>query len=128
MSTDLFGIVISHPADAARTQAIIEMLKLITRDTATQQIESQWQELMRTVGAKEPQNFRIAYPLALVRELAAEAGQLFRNAGLHSSNPGSKSIGDLLAEAWSYFRTDPSGFPGWERGKLQELRKAYKLV
>jgi hypothetical protein len=43
MSTDLFGIAASHPADAARTQAIIEMLKLISGDTPTHQIESQWQ-------------------------------------------------------------------------------------
>ena len=128
MSTDLFGISSSHPADAARTQAIIEMLKLISGDPSTHQIESQWQELLGTVGAKEPQNFRIAYPLALIRELAAEVGQLFRSAGFHSYNPGSKPIGDLLAEAWNYFRSDPSSFPAWEHAKLHQLRKAFKLI
>ena len=115
MSTDLFGISSSHPADAARTQAIIEMLKLIPGDKATYQIESQWQELLGTVGAKEPQHFRIAYPRALIRELAAEVGQLFRDSGFHSYNPGSKPIGDLLAEAWNHFRSNPSSFPAWER-------------
>ena len=127
MSTDLFGISSSHPADAARTQAVIEMLKVILGDTSTHQIESHWQELLRTVGTKEPQHFRIAYPPGLLRELAAEAGQLFRSAGFHSYNPGSKRIGDLLAEAWNYFRSDPSSFPAWERAKLHQLRKAFKL-
>jgi hypothetical protein len=127
MSTDLFGIASSHPADAARTQAIVEMLKLTAGDATRHEIESQWQELLGTVGAKEPQYFRIAYPRALIRDLAAEATQLFRSSGFRSYNPGSKPIGDLLAEAWNYFRTNPSGFPDWERGKLQQLRKAFKL-
>ena len=127
MSTDLFGISSSHPADAARTQAIIEMLKLTLGDPSTHQIESQWQELLGTVGAKEPQNFRIACPLPLIRDLAAEAGQLFRSAGFHSYSPGSRRIGDLLAEAWNYFRSDPSTFPAWEREKLRQLRKVFKL-
>ncbi len=127
MSTDIFGIASSHPADAARTQAIIEMLKLISGDKSTHELESQWQELLGTIGAKEPQHFRIAYPLDLIRELAAEVGQLFRSAGFHSYNPGSKRIGDLLAKAWNYFRSDPSSFPAWERVELHQLRKAFKL-
>ncbi len=128
MSTDLFGIASSHPADAAPTQAIVEFLKLVAGDTSTHQIENQWQELLGTVAAKEPQDFQIAYPSDLIRELAAEASQLFRNAGFHSYNPGSKPIGDLLTGAWNYFQTDPSGFPEWERGQLQQLRKAFKLI
>ena len=127
MSTDLFGISSSHPADAARTQAIIEMLRLISGNPSTHAIENQWQELLGMVGAKEPQHFRIAYPLALIRELAVEVGQLFRSAGFHSYSPGSKPIGDLLADAWNYFRSDPSNFPAWEREKLRQLRKAFKL-
>lgn len=128
MSTDLFAISGSHPADAARTQAIIEILKLIPGDKTTHQIESQWQELLGTVGAKEPQHFRIAYPRALICELAAEVAQLFRDSGFHSYNPGSKPIGDLLAEAWNHFRSNPSSFPAWERGKLQQLRKDFGLI
>ncbi len=128
MSTDLFGIASSHPADAARTQAIVEILKLVVGDVSTHRIENQWQELLGTVAAKEPQYFRIAYPPDLIRELAAEASQLFRSSGFHSYNPGSKPLGDLLTEAWNYFQTDPSGFPEWERGQLQQLRKAFNLI
>jgi hypothetical protein len=128
MSTDLFGISSSHPADAARTQAVIEMLKLISGDTSTNEIESHWQELLTTVGAKEPQQFRTAYPPRLIRELADDVNQLFRSSGFYSYNPGSMPVGGLLVEAWNYFRSDPSSFRTWERAKLQGLQKAFKLI
>jgi hypothetical protein len=64
----------------------------------------------------------------LLRELAAESGQLFQTSGFHPHKQGAKPIGDLLAEAWSYFRANPSGFPQWEREQLQQLRKAFNLI
>jgi hypothetical protein len=128
MSTDLFGIAPTHPADAARTRAIIEMLKLIAGHASTHQVESQWKELQGTVGTQEPQRFRIAYPPVLIHELATEANQLFRSSGFHSYNPGSRPIADLLTEAWNHFQADPAGFPQWERGQLQQLKKDVNLI
>ena len=111
MSTDLFRIH-AHPADAARTQAIVELLKLVAGDASRRSRlrtngKSCWERLQR----KNPSIFGIPYPPDLIRELAAEASQLFRNSGFHSYNPGSKPLGDLLTEGWNYFQTNPSGFP-----------------
>jgi len=128
MSTDLFGIARTHPADAARTQAIIEMLRLIAGHASTHQVESRWQELLQTIGTKEPQYFPIAYPPGLIHELATEAMQLFRSSGFHSYNPASKPIADMLTEAWKYFQDNPAGFPQWESGQLQQLKKNFNLI
>jgi hypothetical protein len=128
MSTDVFGTARTHPADAARTQSILEMLRLVAGLPEAREVEGRWQELLGTIGTSEPQYFRIAYPQALIHELATEARQLFEASGLHPYTPGSKPIADLLAEAWKHFQADPAGFPRWESEQLQRLKKEFSLI
>ncbi len=128
MSTDVFGTARTHPADAARTQAILEMLKVIAGPTETQQVHAKWQELLGTIGTTEPQFFRIAYPEPLIRELAIEAAIRFEASGLRRYNPGSNPLADLLNEAWKTFQTDPAGFSRWETEQLGDLKTQFALT
>ncbi len=128
MSTDVFGTARTHPADAARTQAILEMLGLVASLADVRQVENPWQELLRTIGTSEPQYFRIAYPQTLIHELASQAKQLFEASGLQPYNPGSKPIADLLNDAWKHFQADPAGFPLWESEQVQRLKKDFNLI
>jgi hypothetical protein len=128
MSTDVFGIARTHPADAARTQPILEMLRLVPDLGEGHQVETRWQEFLGTIGGSEPQYFRIAYPHTLIRELATEVKQMFEASGLQAYNPGSKVVADLLNEAWKQFHADPAGFSAWESEQLQRLRKTLNLV
>ncbi len=128
MSTHVFGTGRTHPADAARTQSILEMLRLVAGVPESRQVEGRWQELLGMIGTSEPQYFRIAYPQPLIHELATEAKQLFEVSGLHSYNSGSNSIADLLTEAWKHFQADPPGFSCWEGEQVQRLKKDFNLI
>ncbi len=128
MSTDVFGTARTHPADAARTRAILEMLGLVAGVPEARQVEGRWQELLGTIGTSEPQSFHIAYPQTLFHELATEAIQLFEASGLRPYNPGSKPIADLLNEAWRHFQANPAGFSRWESEQLQRLKKVFNLI
>ncbi len=128
MSTDVFGTARSHPADAARSQAILGMVGLVATPQEGQKVDAQWRELLGTIGASEPQYFRIAYPESLIRELAVEAKQLFEASGLQPYSRGSKPIADLLNEAWERFRTDPARFSSWENDQVRQLKKNFKLI
>ena len=127
MSTDVFETARTHPADAGRTQAILAMLALVADSHEVNHFEVPWQELLATIGGTEPQYFRIAYPEALIRQLAAEARRLFETCGLRAYNPGSKRIADLLNNAWKRFQADPAHFSAWESNELQQLKKDFNL-
>jgi len=127
MSTDVFGTVRSHPADAARTQAILEMLALVSDGKEKEFIEDRWAELLSTIGAVEPQSFRTAYPITLLRDLACQAKQSFEALGLKPYTSKEDRIGDLLNEAWKHFQSHPESFARWEGAQMEELRKKFDL-
>lgn len=127
MSTDVFGTVKSHPADAARTHAILEMLALISDGNEQEFIEDRWGELVGTIGAVEPQSFRTAYPKSLLGDLAKQAKQSFEGLGLKPYTPKDDHIADLLNEAWKHFQAHPESFARWEGAQVEELRKKFGL-
>jgi len=127
MSTDVFGTVKSHPADAARTEAILQMLALVSDSKEHQFIEDRWAELLNTIGAVEPQVFRIAYPKILLRNLAIQAKQSFEVLGLKPYTSNEETIADLLNEAWKHFQSHPESFASWEKDQIEALQKQYGL-
>lgn len=127
MSTDVFGTIKSHPADAARTQAIFEMLALVSDGTDKTFIEDRWRELIGTIGAVEPHSFRMAYPETLLKALAQQSKDSFERLGLKAYTPNSCAIADLLNEAWRRFQSDPESYADWERNEVGELRKQLGL-
>ena len=127
MSTDVFGTIKSHPADAARTQAIFEMVSLVSDGNDQAFIEDRWQELVGTIGAVEPHSFRTAYPKSLLRDLAKQAKESFDALGLKAYTPKTEQVADVLNEAWRRFESDPESYADWERTKIGELRKRFGL-
>jgi hypothetical protein len=127
MSTDVFGTVKSHPADAARTQAILEMLVLVSDGKEQEFIEDRWRELVNTIGAVEPQSFQIAYPKSLLRDLAMQAKHSFEALGLKPYTSKEDHIADLLNEAWKLFQANPESYADWERTKIGELRNKFAV-
>src|SRR5216683_2193050 len=127
MSTDVFGTVRSHPADAARTRAILEMLALVSDGKDREFVEDRWVELVSTIGAVEPQSFEIPYPRQLLRDLAKQAKQSFETLGLKSYTSKEDHLGDLLHEAWKHFQSHPESYADWERTKIGELRAKFGL-
>ena len=122
MSTDVFGTVRSHPADAARTLAILEMLALVSDGKGQEFVEDRWGELVSTIGAVEPQSFQTAYPKSLLSELAKQAKESFEALGLKPYTSKEDQMADLLHEAWKHFQSHPESYADWERTKIGELR------
>lgn len=127
MSTDVFGTVSTHPADAARTHGIIETLALLSDGPDPELIEDRWAELLATIGANEPQSFRLAYPRTLLRDLASKAKVSFETLGLKPYSSGANRIADLLNEGWKHFQSEPESFVRWEREQIGSLRHEYGL-
>jgi hypothetical protein len=127
MSTDVFGTVRSHPADAARTRAILEMLALVSDGKEQEFVEDRWRELVSTIGAVEPQSFETAYPKSLLSELAKQAKQSFEALGLKPYTSKEDQMADLLHEAWKHFQSHPESYADWERRKIAELRTRFGL-
>jgi len=125
---DLFAAESSHPPDAARTQAILEMLGHLSASEETERIREKWQELLATIDVEEPQTFRMAYPEGLIRELASDSAFCFEAIGLRGYRQGVAPLADLLNEAWKRFQGDPRGFRGWELEQLNRLRTEFGLA
>ena len=113
--SDVFAAESSHPADAARTQATLAMIKQVSMPAEADLIHGKWQELLSTMDAEEPQTFRMAYPEDLIRDLAGDAIFCFEASGLRRYKEGLSPLADLLNEAWKKFQQDPKRFRGWER-------------
>lgn len=126
MSTDVFATARSHPADAARTLAILEMLALLSTVHDGKFIEDRWQELLTTIGATEPQSFRVAYPRELLRALAERGKTAFETLGL-KPHTNSGTLGPLLNSAWKNFQSEPQSFAAWEREQIDELSAGFGL-
>ena len=123
MSTDVYAIVKSHPADAARAELIVEMVSLILDGKEKEFLEDRWSELVATVGAAEPQLFRAAFPKTLLRDLAKKTKECFEALGLKAYSAGQCPMADLLNDAWKYFQSHPESYADWERAQIGELRQ-----
>jgi hypothetical protein len=128
MSGDVFVAESSHPADAARTQAILVMLESLHGSEDAEAVRSKWQELLGTIGGTEPQTFRIAYPEPLIRELALEAIFCFEASGLRRYRPGVAPLADRLNEAWKMFQANPRGYCAWEAEQLRKMRAEFDMT
>jgi hypothetical protein len=91
-------------------------------------MDDRWAELLNTIGAVEPQNFRTAYAKTLLRDLASQAKQSFEALGLKTYTSNEDHIADLLNEAWKNFQSHPESFAQWENSQIEELRRKFGPV
>lgn len=105
----------SHPANAARTAAIVDGLRLAGFAAEADELNKAWDELLVITGEKPEADFAECYPPALLRHAVEFSFQGFRNIGCtvmsHSAMGQSQA---LLNEAWRRFRADPGKYPVWE--------------
>jgi hypothetical protein len=127
MSTDVFATVRSHPADAARAELVLEMLALVSVGKDQEFVADRWLELLSTIGAAEPQSFRMAYPKDLLQNIAVVAKEAFEALGLKPYSPKQDRLADLLNEAWKQFQSEPETFAEWEWEQVLELRRNFGL-
>src|SRR5262249_55141897 len=99
LSHSFYEISASHPADAARTIAIRMMLQQQGHMVLAHKIALQWQDLQKTAAQTEPQEFRLAFPDALLESLVEEVSLYCQSAGLKKYNATTMPIARLLNDA-----------------------------
>lgn len=127
LSSAFYEISASHPADAARTAAIRLMLQSQGHVTEAHQIDLQWDELQKTAVQSEPQEFRLAFPNALLEGIVEEVIGYCPSAGIKPYNSATMPIAKLLNDSWSQFLQDPAAFRAWEAVQIQHLRSRFQL-
>jgi hypothetical protein len=116
-----------HPADQARLNAILAMLRLLHLDSDASGIEKQWLELLDLdLRGTPPQGFELYYPPELLQELAEIVFSRCQEERLiaFSTRQGTTglSVVELIDQAWRQFNCNPAGFPKWEKQAVDQLR------
>jgi hypothetical protein len=121
LSADFHEIMVSHPADAARTVAIRLMLQHLGFISEASQIDDQWQSLYQISGQQEPQEFRLAFPASLLSKLVEQVTAYCGSVGIRSYKPNTMPVARLLNQAWSQFLSDPISFDEWEKEHVGKI-------
>ncbi len=128
LSSSFYEISNTHPADAARTIAIRIMLQRQGHIVPAHKIDQQWQELHKTAAQTEPQEFRLAFPVALLEAIVEEVVSYCQSAAIKAYNPTTMPIARLLNEAWEQFLASPAAFRIWEETRISGLKSTLLLV
>lgn len=126
------GDVEDHPADQARLDALLAMLKLLNMKSEADKINGRWSELL-SIGLyeKRPAGYDLYYPPALIQKLVETVFAGCQQRGLYAfaachdhSNPG---IVALINQAWRVFTQDPTKYPEWERRVISQLKHSLEV-
>jgi hypothetical protein len=111
-----------HPADAARTRHIFRVLRRCGWENEVADMESRWEQYVRTIGAQKPFNYNDYHPdelfIAVMEDVETSTSQQ-----LEIYKHGAGPIADLLNEAWKHFLSDPQGYAQWEKSKVDEMAR-----
>ncbi len=117
----------THPVDEARIQIMLDGLKLLGFDSASNEIENKWREVMKSWG-EPPVEYFNAYPRDLLTKIANLILHGMKESGFSIVNPkiltngDSNSIRVILNDAWNrIWSLEPHEFREWEVKKLKEL-------
>ena len=135
-SEDIYKLAIleeqSHPADEARMRTLLCGLENLGFGEDSKRIEAKWSEVAVYFG--KPQiEYQYAYPQQILKEVSEIVLKGIKDSGFALANPKvlngtdhpPESVRLLLNDAWNKFwATGPGQFRDWEKGKLEETRKA----
>lgn len=113
----------SHPADAARMKAILQMLSILGFNEEVRRMGEAWQEFEEMTGAAPNPEYRQCYADGLLRQIVPVAHEGIKKVDVKIAAPGSmKATVLLLNDAWARFWRDPSAYAAWESTAIDALR------
>jgi hypothetical protein len=120
-----------HPADQARLDAVLAMLRLLEMNRKAEKIEAQWSGLLELgLYAQLPPGYELYYPSSLIQKLAEIVLAGCRQNALipcaihdRHSNPG---VVPLIDQAWQEFNHDPANYPTWEGQAITRLKDSFQ--
>lgn len=105
----------SHPADAARMKAMLEMLVLTGFANEVKAISAAWDDFELVAGAKPIPEYSHCYAQAILSQIVASVREGVDGIGVKLAAPGSMTpTVSLLNEAWTRFWHEPSSYVSWE--------------
>lgn len=112
----------SHPADAARMDVVLEVLRGNGWNSDANAIEREWQAMLNLGGFEATAEYRRCFPGDLLQDIARGAVQATNAIGCAAASPnGRAAIGTLLNEAWRQFWADPMDYGRWQEQAKQRL-------
>jgi len=113
----------SHPADAARMKAILQMLSILGFDSDAGRIAKAWKEFEDLTGATPSPEYRQCYADGLLKRIVTVANDGIAKIGVNIAAPSSmKTTVSLLNDAWARFWREPAGYAEWESSAIAALR------
>jgi hypothetical protein len=116
----------THPADQARLEAIMAILRIMQQTENTKRLESTWKQMLeaRHYG-KRPQGFDVYYPQNLIKKLANIVFQQCQNLRLiayaEQATQNELNIVALVNQAWAFFQETPSQYGNWEKNAIYKF-------
>jgi hypothetical protein len=121
-----------HPADQARLDGILAMLKLLGLKREANEIEAHWSQLLDLDLYKQPPlGYELYYPASLIQKLAELVYAGCQEQGLISFRYQSQSDQHLVTtinRAWQAFNQNPATFPEWESDTMRKLKNSFRPI
>jgi hypothetical protein len=113
---------LSHPADAARFDVMLEALRLTGFNDEVSRLQATWSELLQVTREGPSDEFELCYPAFVLRWMGEIAHAAYAKMGCRTFAPNdTASVSGLLCEAWSRFWSDVAGYPEWENAAAKRL-------
>jgi hypothetical protein len=112
----------THPADAARMDLMLRVLRRAGFDSATAQVSLRWRKAL-AYGHTEPgANYHHCYPDELLELVCARACEGFSDIGCRQARSDTADpIHAILNESWARFWREPSSYYAWEKEEVAKL-------
>lgn len=112
-----------HPADEARLQAMLRMLRKCGLEQDAEGVEALWTEYLPTRDANRTHDYHYRYPESLLGLLVDQIHAGAASLSIHefAIHDGAETIPALLATAWRRFLADPASYAAWESQAIADL-------
>ena len=116
-----FAWSITHPADAARMDHILRVLRRIGLTEQTEEINEVWVNLQRSQGIRPPVEYAFFHPAEIFTAIAEDVEEGIDGAGLGRYDPSRPGLVKLLNDAWIRLLASPETYRPWEQAGLGGL-------
>jgi hypothetical protein len=116
------GGVSSHPADAARMDMVLALLRINGWGPEADAVESKWRSLLSLGGYLASPEYGRCFPSALLLKIASVSEQALTQMGCPASMRTSQAeIGGILNTAWTEFWRNPAAYAAWQSASAKAL-------
>jgi len=122
-----FGFSITHPADAARMDNILRVLKRMELHEPAQEIESAWNKFKQTQGYQPPIEYTFFHPEEVFTAIAEDVEDSIEEAKLHCYDGNRSGVIQILNEAWSRLRSNLANYIEWESQRIENFEISNRI-